>query len=80
MFVRFLKMHRCVAIRTRFPNPVYHNTTGIEEDRSVCTIEQDGITFVLQEYDYRIQYSTNTKEVREVSRVSVQYIRLLLPV
>ncbi|MPC17646.1 Low-density lipoprotein receptor 1 [Portunus trituberculatus] len=52
MFVGFVKMRRRVIIHTRFPNPVYHKTTGIEEDGSGYTIEQDGIIFVPQEYDY----------------------------
>ena len=52
MFVGFLKMRRRVIIHTRFPNPVYRKTTAIEEDGSGYTIEQDGIIFVPQEYDY----------------------------
>ncbi|XP_063845968.1 very low-density lipoprotein receptor-like isoform X2 [Scylla paramamosain] len=52
MFVGFLKMRRRVIIHTRFPNPVYRKTTGIEEDGSGYTIEQDGIIFLPQEYDY----------------------------
>ncbi|MPC37431.1 hypothetical protein E2C01_030909 [Portunus trituberculatus] len=52
MFVGFLKMHQRVIIHTSVTNPVYHKTTGTEEDRSGCTIEQDGIMFLPQEYDY----------------------------
>lgn len=52
MFVGYVKMRRRVIIHTRFPNPVYHKTTGVEEDGSGYTIEQDGIMFIPQEYDY----------------------------
>ena len=52
MFVGFIKMRRRVIIHTRFPNPVYRKTTGIEEDGGGYTIEQDGIMFIPQEYDY----------------------------
>lgn len=45
-------MRRRVIIHTRFPNPVYHKTTGMEEDGSGYTIEQDGIMFLPQDYDY----------------------------
>ncbi|KAG0718004.1 Low-density lipoprotein receptor [Chionoecetes opilio] len=52
MFVGYLKMRRGVIIHTRFPNPVYHKTTGLKEDDSGYSIEQDGIMFVEQDYDY----------------------------
>lgn len=52
MFVGYVKMRRRVIIHTRFPNPVYRKTTGMEEGGSGYTIEQDGIMFVQQDYDY----------------------------
>lgn len=52
MFVGYVKMRRRVIIHTRFPNPVYRKTTGLEEDGGGYTIEQDGIMFVQQDYDY----------------------------